>query len=165
VIEIRPDIYEKHQSLFGDQKVNGRTVNVENLIEQLTRDTKDEFRTLLGARHAFQEQVGKRERSYGFLGPDTKVSDAGLVHLAGMTRLESVNLSNTNVSDAGLAHLGRMPSLAGLNVTGTKVTDAGLVHLKPLPKLTKLNVSGTAVTAQGVKDAKKFLPFFATVTR
>ena len=96
---------------------------------------------------------------------DTKVSDAGLVHLAGMTRLESVNLSNTNVSDAGLAHLGRMPSLAGLNVTGTKVTDAGLVHLKPLPKLTKLNVSGTAVTAQGVKDAKKFLPFFATVTR
>jgi len=76
VIEIRPDIYEKHQSLFGDQKVNGRTVNVENLIEQLTRDTKDEFRTLLGARHAFQEQVGRRERSYGFLGPDTKVSDA-----------------------------------------------------------------------------------------
>ena len=76
MIEIRPDIYEKHQSLFGDQKVNGRTVNVENLIEQLTRDTKDEFRTLLGARHAFQEQVGRRERSYGFLGPDTKVSDA-----------------------------------------------------------------------------------------
>ena len=76
MIEIRPDIYEKHKSLFGDQTVNGRTVNIENLIEQLTRDTKDEFRTLLGARHAFQEQVGKRERSYGFLGPDTKVSDA-----------------------------------------------------------------------------------------
>ena len=76
MIEIRPDIYEKHKSLFGDQTVNGRTVNIENLIEQLTRDTKDEFRTLLGARHAFQEQVGRRERSYGFLGPDTKVSDA-----------------------------------------------------------------------------------------
>ena len=96
---------------------------------------------------------------------DTKVSDAGLVHLAGLTRLESINLSNDDVSDAGLAHLGRMPGLAGLNVTGTKVTDAGLIHLKPLPKLTKLNVTGTAVTAQGVKDAKKFLPFWATVTR
>jgi len=48
---------------------------------------------------------------------------------------------------------------------GTKVTDAGLVHLKPLPKLTKRKVSRTAVTDQGVKDAKKFLPFFATVTR
>jgi hypothetical protein len=58
-----------------------------------------------------------------------------------------------------------MKSLAGLNVTGTKVTDAGLVHLKPLSRLTKLNVTGTAVTEQGVKDAKKFLPFWATVTR
>ena len=96
---------------------------------------------------------------------DTKVSDAGLVHLAGLTRLESINLSNDNVTDAGLEHLGRMPGLAGLNVTGTKVTDAGLIHLKPLSKLTKLNLTGTAVTEQGVKDAKKFLPFWATVTR
>jgi len=96
---------------------------------------------------------------------DTKVTDAGLVHLQGMTRLESVNLSNDDVSDAGLATLARVPSLAGVNVTGTKVTDAGLVHLKQLPKLTKLNVTRTAVTEQGVKDAKKFLPFWATVTR
>jgi Leucine Rich Repeat (LRR) protein len=69
------------------------------------------------------------------------------------------------VTDAGLVHLGRMPALGGLNLSGTKVTDAGLVHLKALPKLTKLNVTGTAVTDQGVKDAKKFLPFFATITR
>jgi malate synthase len=76
VIEVRKDIYEKHKSLFGDQTVNGKRVNVEQLIEQLTRDTKDEFRTLLSARHAFQDQVGRRERSYGFLPPDTKISDA-----------------------------------------------------------------------------------------
>jgi malate synthase len=76
VIDVRKDIYEKHKSLFGDHSVNGRTVNVEKLIEQLTRETKDDFRTLLGARHAFQEQVGRRERSYAFLAPDTKVSDA-----------------------------------------------------------------------------------------
>jgi hypothetical protein len=37
--------------------------------------------------------------------------------------------------------------------------------LKQIPKLTKLNVTGTAVTEQGVTDAKKFLPFFCTVTR
>jgi hypothetical protein len=96
---------------------------------------------------------------------DTKVTDAGLVYLAGMTHLESINLSNTAVTDAGLEHLGRMPGLAGLNFTGTKVTDAGLVHLKSLPKLTKLNVTGTAVTEEGVKQAKKYLPFWATVTR
>ena len=27
-IQVRPDIYEKHASLFGDKTVNGRTVNV-----------------------------------------------------------------------------------------------------------------------------------------
>lgn len=96
---------------------------------------------------------------------DTKVTDAGLTRLAGLPRLESVNLSNDAVTDAGLAHLGRVRGLAGINLTGTKVTDAGLINLKPLSKLTKLNVTGTAVTERGVKDAKKFLPFWATVTR
>jgi penicillin V acylase-like amidase (Ntn superfamily) len=96
---------------------------------------------------------------------DTKVTDAGLVHLAGLTRLEGLNLTNDAITDAGLAHLGRVPGLGGLNLTGTKVTDAGLVQLKSIPKLTKLNLTGTAVTDQGVKDAKKFLPFWATITR
>src|SRR4029450_3700653 len=88
-----------------------------------------------------------------------------LQHLTGLRRLEAVNLSNDNVTDAGLAHLARVPGLAGINLTGTQSTDAGLVQLKPLSKLTKLNLTGTAVTDQGVKDAKKFLPFWATVTR
>lgn len=96
---------------------------------------------------------------------DTKVSDAGLVHLTRLTHLEAVNLSNTNVTDAGLEQLGRIPGLAGLNLSGTKVTDAGLIHLKPLSRMTKLNVSGTAVTDGGVKDAKKFLPGWASVTK
>ncbi|HKY19768.1 MAG TPA: hypothetical protein VJM31_01000 [Vicinamibacterales bacterium] len=75
-VTIRPDIYEKHRSLFGEKRVNGRRVHVEELIEQLTQDTKAEFRTLLSARHAFQEQVGRRERSYGFLAPETMIEDA-----------------------------------------------------------------------------------------
>src|SRR5688572_26332985 len=75
-ITVRPDIYEKHRSLFGDKTVNGRRVNVDDLIAQLTRDTKSEFRSLLSARHVLQDQVGRRERSYTFLAPDTKVSDA-----------------------------------------------------------------------------------------
>jgi malate synthase len=75
-ITVRPDIYEKHKSLFGDKTVNGRRINVEDLIAQLTRATKDEFRTLLSARHAYQQQVGRRERSYGFLAPEVKIADA-----------------------------------------------------------------------------------------
>ena len=75
-VTIRPDIYEKHTSLFGGKTVNGKAVNVEDLIATMVRDTRDEFRELLAARHAFQEQVARRERAYGFLPPDTKVTDA-----------------------------------------------------------------------------------------
>ena len=75
-ITVRPDIFEKHRSLFGEKAVNGRRVGVEDLIERLTRETRDEFRSLLSARHTFQDQVGRHERSYTFLSPDTKISDA-----------------------------------------------------------------------------------------
>jgi malate synthase len=75
-VQIRPDIFEKHRSLFGEKTANGRRVTVEHLIAQLTRETRDEFRTLLGERHAFLDQVGRRERAYGFLAPETKISDA-----------------------------------------------------------------------------------------
>ncbi len=75
-LEIRRDIYEKHQSLFGDKTVNGKKVNVEELITKLTRENSDDFRSLLGVRHAFQDQVGRHERTYTFLPPDTKISDA-----------------------------------------------------------------------------------------
>jgi hypothetical protein len=34
-----------------------------------------------------------------------------------------------------------------------------------ISKPTKLNVTGIAVTEQGVRQAKKFLPFWATATR
>ena len=96
---------------------------------------------------------------------ETAITDSGLAQLISLTGLEAINLANTGVTDAGLAQLGRLTWIKGLNISGTKITDAGLVHLKPISKLTKLNVTGTAVTEQGVKDAKKFLPFFATITR
>jgi malate synthase len=75
-VAVRPDIFEQHRSLFGEHSVNGRRVIVEDLIAQLTRETQQEFRSLLSARHALQEQVGRRERSYGFLAGDVKVGDA-----------------------------------------------------------------------------------------
>ncbi len=75
-IEIRQDIFEKHRRLFGTKTVNGRAVNVEALIAQLTADTRDEFAELLAARHAFQDMVGRHEQRYAFLPPTTEVSDA-----------------------------------------------------------------------------------------
>ena len=47
-LEIRRDIYEKHASLFGEKTVNGKKVNVEELITKLTRENSGDFRSLLG---------------------------------------------------------------------------------------------------------------------
>ena len=42
---------------------------------------------------------------------------------------------DSSLSDAGLAHLKGLTKLSHLDLTDTQVTDAGLVHLKGLTKL------------------------------
>jgi len=75
-VEIRPDILEKHAPLFGTKNVNGRSVNVEDLIAKLTLENSDEFRSLLTARHRFQDMVVRKEQRYGFLPASLRISDA-----------------------------------------------------------------------------------------
>ena len=59
----------------------------------------------------------------------TGVTDAGLVHLQGLTALKELCLQETRITDAGLARLYplRIDSLA---LRGTQVTDAGLEEFK-----------------------------------
>lgn len=94
---------------------------------------------------------------------DTQVTDTGVAPLATLSHLESVSFANDAITDAALPILARSPTLAGLNLSGTKITDAGLASLKPLGRLTKLNVTKTSVTANGAAEAKKFLPFWASI--
>ena len=74
-IEIRPDILDKHHSLFGRKLVNGRHLDVEALIADLTLETKAQFHQLLAERHSFQERVGRHEERYGFLPEALHVDD------------------------------------------------------------------------------------------
>ena len=60
---------------------------------------------------------------------DTKVTDAGLVHLKGLTQLEWLWLSHTQVTDAGLVHLKGMTNLQRLGLP-RQITDAGLTELQ-----------------------------------
>jgi len=88
----------------------------------------------------------------------TQVTDAGLVHLTGLTKLEELHIPGTQITDAGLVHLKGLTNLKGLDLGGTQVTDAGLVHLKGLTNLKWLNLNGTQVTDAGVAELKKALP-------
>ena len=66
---------------------------------------------------------------------DSQVTDAGLVHLKGLTKLRELYLDETKVTDAGLEHLAGLTNLQkGLNLTLTQITDAGVAELqKALP--------------------------------
>jgi Leucine-rich repeat (LRR) protein len=47
---------------------------------------------------------------------NTRITDEGLKHLAGMTQLEELNLSNTQVTDAGVASLAKFRALKTLKL-------------------------------------------------
>ena len=82
---------------------------------------------------------------------DSKVTDAGLRHLAGNTRLHALALADTDVTDAGLAHLKGLSELKELCLAGTHVTDAGLIHVRSKPKLEKLYLGQTQVSDAGLE--------------
>ena len=52
-----------------------------------------------------------------------------------------VCLNSTNVTDAGLGHLKGLAKLQSLYLSQTEVTDAGLEHLKGLTQLQSLYLS------------------------
>ena len=84
----------------------------------------------------------------------TQITDAGLVHLSGLTSLTTLYLSDTQVTDAGLKHLKNMASLNTLFLNNTQITDAGLAHLTDLASLSILSLRDTQVTAFKVLDMR-----------
>ena len=75
-----------------------------------------------------------------FIGP--RVTDAGLVHLKGLTTLRTLNLSKAYITDAGLENLKGLSQLESLTLRGTQVTDTGLAVLKGLANLQSLDLGG-----------------------
>lgn len=81
----------------------------------------------------------------------TDVTDAGLVHLQPLVGLETLVLWDTAITDVGLALVGRLRSLRHLGVGNTRVTDAGLAGLAPLRGLRLLQLWGTEVAGPGLE--------------
>ncbi len=90
-------------------------------------------------------------RLRGLFLEDTRIGDAGLAHVTGLSHLEFLDLDGTRVTDAGLAHLGGLHGLDTLSLNGTRVTDAGLAYLRDLPHLETLLLNETRVTDAGLE--------------
>lgn len=90
----------------------------------------------------------------------SRVTDAGMKHLANKAHLEKLNLSGTSVSDIGVKCLKELPKLAELNLadTETAVTDASIGVFIGMPALRTLIISGTDVSAAGIRQLKERRP-------
>jgi len=87
----------------------------------------------------------------------SRVGDAGLENLKSLPRVGKLNLSFSQVTDAGLVHLEGL-TVESVDLTQTKVTDAGLEHLKKLNGLQSVKLKGARVTGEGVSSLKDALP-------
>ena len=81
----------------------------------------------------------------------TIVSNAGLKDLKGLAHLEILGLSGTNVTDAGLKYLEDLPQLRWVGLCELTITDAGLGHLENLSQLTALGLRDTKITSNGLR--------------
>jgi RNA polymerase sigma factor (sigma-70 family) len=82
-----------------------------------------------------------------------KVSDAGIVHLAGLPKLRNLHISNGLLGDASLAVLAKIPSLQSLSLQRNAFGDAGLEHLAGMTQLRALwvGMSKRPITDAGVR--------------
>ena len=81
-------------------------------------------------------------------GGESKVTDAGMVHVAQMRNLESLGLPST-ITDAGAAHLAGLKKLKSLQLGGP-ITDAGISRLAELKNLEELELWCDRITDAGI---------------
>jgi internalin A len=105
---------------------------------------KDEDLRCLNNLHKLRElQTG--------MSADSTVSDAGLLHLSGLTELTIVVTGGKNVTDAGLTHLANLTKLSFLSVLGD-ISGDGLQNLNGLESLRVLKISSLQNINQAAVD-------------
>jgi hypothetical protein len=79
------------------------------------------------------------------------LTDTGLVRLRGLKNLRTLDLSGTMVTNDGLAHLSGLTGLQKLDLSVNQITNSGLVHLSGLTGLHELGINQTGVTDAGLE--------------
>jgi hypothetical protein len=86
---------------------------------------------------AILADIGRLPRLERLDAKSVRVTDAGMAHLAGLTKLRSLVIEGTpGLTDAGLAHLAALEQLESLWIEGTmSIEGPGLAHLGGLKRL------------------------------
>lgn len=89
---------------------------------------------------------------------DLPTPDSELRHVAHLTGLRRLFLSDTGTTDVGLRHVACLAGLDTLDLTYTDITDAGLPHLAQLTNLRQLHIGGVELTPASVAGLQRDLP-------
>jgi len=81
----------------------------------------------------------------------SRITDADMIHLKGITTPFILDLTGTAVGDDGLKHLEGLSHAHGIFLGETKVTDAGLASLKKCPNLVAIKLVDLTVTTAGIE--------------
>lgn len=77
------------------------------------------------------------------------ITDAGLLKLEALRRIEELQLYGTNVTDQSISTMLRMPSLRIVDIGGTGITASGIKRLEKLPKLEMIYLSNDQLAGFG----------------
>lgn len=93
---------------------------------------------------------------------ETPITDAGLIHLAGLP-LESLQLASTKITSKGLREIGKLSSLKVINLSGVELADDDWSGLLGLNNLEWLMVNGVKITPKAI-DTWGQLPKLVNLT-
>lgn len=103
---------------------------------------------------ACMKRIGQMKDLKRFWTNSKTITSAGWVHLAGLTKMEDLFLSETNFGDDDTRSLEGMKNLKFLGLNKTKITDAGMPSLAGLTNLHDLGLDGTRITDEGMAALK-----------
>ena len=93
------------------------------------------------------KSLGKSPNIKRIRAPRTKLSDKGLEYLKDTVQLELLDLSDCNqISDAGLAHLKGLTKLRNLSLWGPRITDDGMPNLAGMTNMVAISFQDCGVT-------------------
>jgi hypothetical protein len=87
--------------------------------------------------------------------PESRITAAGLKHLAGLPNFEHLRLRGPGVDDDALAQIAQLKALRFLNVPRGSFSDAGLAHLAGHARLELLRFGSPNVSDAGIKTLRE----------
>ncbi len=93
------------------------------------------------------------------------VGDEGVAYLTKLKHLHYFFTTMSAMSDNGLYHLSQLDSLSQLTIRSGQFTDEGVAHLQNLKRLTMLDLTSTqGISGKTVQDLQERLPRLNTIT-